>query len=684
MHANKPGMAKRWEAETPSGDSLPEHVTGKIKKAEPGPPKGVSLEEWDRVLQRGAAKTADFPNAAGPEDWDAVGDSPWKQGEPKDSKDKLDEKKEKGSQYFDGDPVKELMPYMRGIHKIGHIKQAMHPALGIPLRIGGGAAIGAGIGALTGKEGDRARRAKKGAIIGAAIPTGAIIGGTLGSLAGYGASKRLKATEGALREYAGPELSAAHPHVESLLDTLRTRALTHPDLHEAGALAREVTQHSRQLNAAELELLQHSAMGALPGIAVGGIGGGLLGASIAHKVVPPKKEKRASMMSDIGDMGTGGDMGGHVTFQMPGKLKRSAGLDQEYPQVEDGEKGYDAPVTHQEARQGPWKRSKVAYVVHLPERSYRAFLDELGHLPELTDAHMEKEAVDPLTLGLLGTASHVGANLAVKAGHGTRFLKNVRATRMSEGIRRALEGKAQGLGSRMAETWVGPELIAPEHVGRRIGGQLRELTTGQRYRALKKLRKSVAMSPDLQKAPILEDMVGGVNRALASPLPAPGAIQKPSFLQRVLPNASIPAVGMVAPESVVHAGINKIRKAVATSGTGRQFLKDQAVEGAIHGAPSKAHQVLMDTFVSPSALATRRVGEAATTAMANDPQQVKRLAGAVHNLAGQRKVLEKVHDAPAAVHKLIGGHVPPAPTAAPVPQISHSAAPTGALMPFRV
>jgi hypothetical protein len=47
MYANKPAMAKRWQRHTPKGADLPERV----KQAEPPPPKGVSCEEWDRILE---------------------------------------------------------------------------------------------------------------------------------------------------------------------------------------------------------------------------------------------------------------------------------------------------------------------------------------------------------------------------------------------------------------------------------------------------------------------------------------------------------------------------------------------------------------------------------------------------------------------------------------------------------
>lgn len=58
MYATHPEMAKRWEKHTSKGKKLPEHVkkavariAARVKTAEPPPPEGVSLEEWDRILQ---------------------------------------------------------------------------------------------------------------------------------------------------------------------------------------------------------------------------------------------------------------------------------------------------------------------------------------------------------------------------------------------------------------------------------------------------------------------------------------------------------------------------------------------------------------------------------------------------------------------------------------------------------
>src|SRR5512137_2623758 len=45
MYANKPGMAERWQKETPSEESLPEHAPKKEKRAFLG--FGVPVKEWE-------------------------------------------------------------------------------------------------------------------------------------------------------------------------------------------------------------------------------------------------------------------------------------------------------------------------------------------------------------------------------------------------------------------------------------------------------------------------------------------------------------------------------------------------------------------------------------------------------------------------------------------------------------
>jgi hypothetical protein len=54
MWLHHPKMAREWQAATPKGEKLPEHVKAKkaemVKSAEPPPPPGVSVREWDEHL----------------------------------------------------------------------------------------------------------------------------------------------------------------------------------------------------------------------------------------------------------------------------------------------------------------------------------------------------------------------------------------------------------------------------------------------------------------------------------------------------------------------------------------------------------------------------------------------------------------------------------------------------------
>jgi len=307
MHSQKPAMAERWEKETPSEAALPEHTAkkGKIKKAEPGPPKGVSVKEWDRILQRGPGKIkkAEFPNAAGPEDWDAIGDSPWKQGEPKLTKEKAtDGKKEKvsGGDPFDGDGSA-LGPDLRRIHKLGSGSYPMDAE----------------------EMGEAADEQAAMDMAGLPIPTQGRI---------------------------SPALARA-------LFVMRPQ------------------QRVQQIQEALMEEeLMRRALGKL-----------------GH-VVP--REKLAQGEFEYADLGpNAGEGAPHVTFKMPGKLKRSSGLDQEQ-NLDEPQRGTEPPAAFQQPpdirlqqlarKQGPIKK--------IARASYVALLDELGKLGHLVDHYTRKEA----------------------------------------------------------------------------------------------------------------------------------------------------------------------------------------------------------------------------------------------------------------------------------------------------
>jgi len=271
----------------------------------------------------------------------------------------------------------------------------------------------------------------------------------------------------------------------------------------------------------------------------------------------------------------------------------------------------------------------------------------------------EKNAVDPLTLAGLGALSHVGANLAVKAGHGTKFLRNVRSGGLARGIRSGIEGKPQGIGSRMLETWAGPELVATEHAGRGIGKILRGRTPHQQKRALKKLRKAVAMNPNLKHTPIMEDVVGGVTKAIEGGLPKAGPVREAGRLARAAAFAPAPILAATEPSALVHMGINVARKGVAQSKAGKEFMrkgmKRGLVEGGADAAPSVRERI-MDVLVSPAALHTERMGRAMADLPATaSKEQLARLTGASHSLMGQKRLRGAIKRAPKAAEEKIKG-----------------------------
>lgn len=249
----------------------------------------------------------------------------------------------------------------------------------------------------------------------------------------------------------------------------------------------------------------------------------------------------------------------------------------------------------------------------------------------------------------MGLATHIGANLGMKALHGTKLMGGIRSGGMARGIQRGVSGAPQGVGSRAAELFVGPELTATEHAGATLGKQLREMPVGRRYRRLKKLRKTVASDPSLHSAPIFEDMVPAINRTLERGLPKVGPERKASLLSRAAPYAMAAPIAAVDPALLVHAGVNLTRRAVAQSAPGMEFMRNGLVRGATGLAPREAAQRastavmrgaspvvgaaqppsglrmrIYDTLVSPAALDTERMGAAI-----RNSTNPRRLAGAL-------------------------------------------------------
>lgn len=298
--------------------------------------------------------------------------------------------------------------------------------------------------------------------------------------------------------------------------------------------------------------------------------------------------------------------------------------------------------------------------------SLTAFSAELRDISDL-----EKRAIDPLTIAASGVLSHIGGNVATKLLHPR--LAGHRASTMASGVRDALTGTPRAASSMLKERWLGPEHVQSEVVGRLLGGQLRELPVGRQYRTLKKIRKAVAMTPELKHTPVFEDTVSAVNRMLASPLPKAGPVQAQSLMSKAAPYLGVPVALATEPGALVHLGVNRLRSAIAASPMGRGFMRRTGLEGvsstpigerAIQAgrlAPhsigglaqgmalspegklvgrlleqgpakpmSKLKELATDVFISPAALDARRMGESLGS-LASQPgglKKIQRLQGA--------------------------------------------------------
>jgi hypothetical protein len=279
-----------------------------------------------------------------------------------------------------------------------------------------------------------------------------------------------------------------------------------------------------------------------------------------------------------------------------------------------------------------------------PPESLHDVMKDLGY-PKIKQA-LTKEAIDPLSATLAaGAVSHVGSNILTKALHGP--LAGARARGMATGIQHGLSGAPRSAKSHWIEKWLGPEHTMAEETGGLLGGELRQLPVGTRYRTLKKLRKSVAMAPELKHTPVFEDVVPAINRTLSTPLPAAGPVQKANRLSQYSPYLGVPAAAVLEPGLLAHMGVNQLRSSIAKSSIGRRFMGNQAKAGfgetpvgqgimaAISGEPvapmSRAKELATDVFLSPAALAPRRIGRDLGK-MLEQPegqQRLKRIAGAV-------------------------------------------------------
>ncbi len=149
---------------------------------------------------------------------------------------------------------------------------------------------------------------------------------------------------------------------------------------------------------------------------------------------------------------------------------------------------------------------------------------------------MEKKALDPISAAVMG---HLGVNVGVRAlrsaagkavkrkGAGFKGLttkarkpladkagnwfrgKNV--AQWSKGIREGVSGELPSIKSEMGKNWVAPEVFEGRILGKEVGHISRAVPKRVRYKALKKIRKRVAQTPELRDDPLLQGQENPTN-----------------------------------------------------------------------------------------------------------------------------------------------------------------------------
>lgn len=242
----------------------------------------------------------------------------------------------------------------------------------------------------------------------------------------------------------------------------------------------------------------------------------------------------------------------------------------------------------------------------------------------------------------LGAGLHMGANAGFKTFRNSHAGHEFEANQIASGYRQAIAGKKVNPVVRNVATFgVGPEVMVNYDLGQGLGGQMKDMSKGKRYRTLKKLRKNVAMTTHVKEAPVGKSIVPAVNRILdgrtgiMDKMPTVASNAAPTMGQKAL-SAGLGAAAVAAePHAAIHMGINATRRAVATSSKGKEFMRDQFVNGVRRGGVSKAVSAATDLAVSPAALDTRRLGAAMAKEHAANPRLARRVAASLGGQAYQ-------------------------------------------------
>ena len=249
---------------------------------------------------------------------------------------------------------------------------------------------------------------------------------------------------------------------------------------------------------------------------------------------------------------------------------------------------------------------------------------------------LKKQAFIEPSTALLAPLLHLGANATWKTLGKTGIGQRMMNSQMASGLVHGIQGKKiNPIAANIANYGLGPESMVPYSAGRGIGEQISGMSGPKRFKYLKKLRKNMAMAgPDLQHAPVAHHVVPAINRVLGGEtgfmekIPTVASSAPQTTGQKLISGGLGVAAGVAAPESLAHMGINIARQNLATSRLGKNFMRDQFIDGLENRPMSQLKKTVTDYGLSPAALNTRRIGDAVRETALN-PQYARPLRSLV-------------------------------------------------------
>ena len=225
---------------------------------------------------------------------------------------------------------------------------------------------------------------------------------------------------------------------------------------------------------------------------------------------------------------------------------------------------------------------------------------------------------------LLAGGLHFGTNAAMKALKNSHMGHSLESAQFATGMRNALQGKKlHPVAKDVMQYGIGPESMVSMDAGSLLGKHLSALPKAKQFKSLKKIRKAVGMTEAVKNAPIVKDVIPGINRhlsgntSLLDKIPTVPIDQSTTKLQKAI-SLGLGAGAVAAdPHSIVHMGINALRKGIGESSKGKEFMKNQFMSGIKNKPLNPALSAITDIAISPAALDTRRIGEAAHKELQN-------------------------------------------------------------------